>query len=75
MIGGYEFAVAANDFEIDVIKGMSESPEITLNLPYEKLLAVMSGYLPLKSLSQDEIISKRYPTKSAAVQRLQEILA
>lgn len=75
LIDGHDFAVVANDLELDVIRGRSENSEITLNLSYEKLLAVMSGYLPVRSLTQDEISSKKHPTKTAATHRLQEILA
>lgn len=75
LIGEYQFAIAANNLELDVIRGKSENPEISLHLSYEKLLALLSGYLPVKSLAVDEISSKRYPTRTAAVQRLQEVLA
>lgn len=75
LIDDYEFAISANNLELDVIRGKSENPEITLSVPYEKLLAVMSGYLPIKSLTKNEVTSKKYSTKVAALQKLQEVLA
>jgi DNA-binding HxlR family transcriptional regulator len=74
MIDDHEFAVSANNYDLDVIRGKSENPEITLKVPYEKLLAVMSGYLPLKSLTQNEIESKLDSSRATALKRLQEIL-
>ena len=75
LIDDHEFAVSANNYDLDVIRGKSENPDITLNVSYEKLLAMMSGYLPLKSLTQNEIESKQYPAKAAALKKLQEILS
>lgn len=73
-IAEHEFAVSANDLDLDVIRGKSENPDITLSVPYEKLLAVMSGYLSLKSLAQNEVTSKKYSTRTETLQKLQEIL-
>lgn len=74
LIDGHEFAVSANNFDLDVMRGKSENPEITLSVPYEKLLAVMSGYLPIKSLARNEVTSKKYSTKVAALRKLREVL-
>ncbi|MDZ4677363.1 MAG: helix-turn-helix domain-containing protein [Oligoflexia bacterium] len=75
LVDEYEFAIFANDLELDIIRGKAENPEISLKMPYEKLLGLVSGYIPAKALASDEVSSKKYPTKMTAVQRLQEVLA
>lgn len=75
LIEGYEFAVAVNNFDLDLIKGRSANSDVRLQLTYKKALAIMSGHLPIKSLKDNELIALKPSKKSVVVQWLQEILA
>ena len=72
-VDGHEFAISANNFNLDIIRGKSDNPDIYLQLTYEKTLALVSGYFPIKSLTCNEARSPKYPTKAALTQRLQDI--
>jgi DNA-binding HxlR family transcriptional regulator len=74
-IDKYVFAVISDGVHLDVIKGETEQPDLILNLSYQRTLAVLSGYVSLKSLASDEITSTKYNSKAKAVKRLQEILS
>jgi hypothetical protein len=73
-IEDYSFAVVSDGSHLDVIKGKTERPDLILNLNYQQTLAVLSGYVPPKSLTSDEITSTKYTSKTEAIKKLQEIL-
>lgn len=74
IVEGHAFAVSAHHRDLDVIKNTTENADCTLNLPYQKLLALLSGMLSPKTLTTREIISTKFPNKSAAVKWLQNLL-
>jgi hypothetical protein len=66
--------VVSDGSHLDVIKGKTERPDLILNLNYQQTLAVLSGYVPPKSLTSDELTSTKYTSKTEAIKKLQEIL-
>lgn len=74
LVDDYSFALYAYDFDLNIIKNTSEDYDCVLNLPYEKLLALMSGTLSPKSLNTKEISSKKFTSRVNAIRWLQKVL-
>lgn len=73
-IDGYHFGVEAKEDHIIPTSGLTSKPNVTLKLSYNRALAILSGYAPIKSLVASEIPISDIAERKRAIRILQEAL-